>query len=219
MKLTPAGDRMETLLLVGATGLVGREALRQALADESIRRVIAPTRRPLELRHPRLENPTVDFGALPAEAAWWRFDAVICALGTTIKKAGSPTAFRTVDHDYPLAVARLARAQGAGVFALVSSLGTNAAAATLYSRTKGETERDLTACGFPSLTILRPSLIGGERDERRPGEKLLLMLMGALRPLLPRRYRIVSAERIAAALLREARAARPGVNIVESENI
>ena len=210
---------MKTLLLVGATGLVGREVLRQALADASIERVIAPTRRALELRHARLENPTVDFEALPAAAAWWHVDAVICTLGTTIKRAGSQAAFRQVDYAYPLAVARLARAHGAGAYALTSSMGANAQSRAFYLRTKGETERDLATCGYPSLTLVRPSLIGGERGERRWAEALGLKLFAALGPVLPRRYRIAPAERIAATLLAAVCAARPGVRVVESEEI
>jgi uncharacterized protein YbjT (DUF2867 family) len=210
---------MKTLLLVGATGLVGQAVLRQALADASIARVIAPTRRALELRHARLENPTVDFDALPAEAAWWQVDAVICTLGTTIKQAGSRAAFRKVDYEYPLAVARCARAHGAGAYALTSSMGAKATSRAFYLRTKGEVERDLATCGYESLTLVRPSLIGGERGERRWAEALGLKIFAALGPVLPRRYRIAPAERIAATLLAAVRSARPGVRVVESEEI
>jgi len=210
---------MKTLLIVGATGLVGRAVLRLALADANIGRVVAPTRRALEVRHDKLVNPVVDFDALPAGAEWWRVDAVICTLGTTIKKAGSQAAFRKVDYEYPLAVARLARTAGVATYALVSSLGANAKSRTFYLRTKGETERDLAGVGFASLSVVRPSLIGGERDERRWGEALGLKLFAALAPLLPRRYRIAPAERIAARLLASVISAQPGVRIVESEAI
>ena len=209
---------MKTLLLVGATGLVGQSVLTQALADARIGDVTAPTRHPLP-PHPKLLNPLVDFDALPADAPWWAVDGVICTLGTTIKKAGSPTAFRRVDHDYPLAVATLARRRGTAAFVLVSSLGADAASRTFYLRTKGETERDLRALHFPSLTILRPSLIGGVRAERRPAEALALRLCTALPFLLPRRYRVVPAERLARALLTAGFAARPGTHVVESEAI
>lgn len=209
---------MKSLLLVGATGLVGQSVLAQALADPRLTRLIAPTRRPLA-PHPKLVNPLVDFDALPADAPWWAVDGVLCTLGTTIKKAGSPAAFRRVDHDYPLAVATLARRHAAPSFALVSSVGADAASRTLYLRTKGEIERALTAAGFPSLTILRPSVIGGERAERRPLEAFALRLFAALPFLLPRRYRIVPAARIARALLAATLASPPGTHIIESEAI
>jgi uncharacterized protein YbjT (DUF2867 family) len=210
---------MKTLLLVGATGLVGLEVVRLALADRAIERVVALTRRPLELRHLRLENQVVDFDALPTEAAWWNVDAVICTLGTTMRQAGSRAAFRKVDHDYVLAVARQARAHGAEVFALTSSLGAKAASGNFYLRTKGEIECDLAAEGFTSLTFVRPSLIGGKREKQRWPEALGLKVFAVMAPVLPRRYRIAPAERIAASLLAAVRAGLPGVRVVESEAI
>lgn len=207
-----------TLLLVGATGLVGREVLRLALADPRVDHLVAPTRRPLA-RHPRLTNPPVDFDALPPDAPWWQADAVICTLGSTIRKAGSQEVFRRIDHDHPLAVARLARAHGARSFALTSSTGAHPAARNFYLRTKGELERDLDACGFPALTLVRPSLIGGRRDESRPAERLAMLLMTAFGPLIPRRYRMVPAASIARSLLEAALSANPGRRVIESEEI
>jgi uncharacterized protein YbjT (DUF2867 family) len=209
---------MTTLLLAGATGLVGREVLQLALADPRVGRVIAPTRRALS-PHAKLANPRVDFAALPEDAPWWEADAVICTLGTTIRKAGSKEAFRRVDHDYPLAVARLAKARGARAFAFTSSIGADPQAGSFYLRVKGDTERALEACGFPSLTLVRPSIIGGERDESRPAERLALVLMNFLRPLVPRRYRVVPADKIALALIEAALAAIPGRHVIESEEI
>ncbi len=89
---------MTDLLLVGATGLVGRAVLEQASADERVMRVVAPTRRQLSA-HPKLENPLVDFENLPTCASWWSVAGVICTLGTTVRKAGSQAAFRRVDYD------------------------------------------------------------------------------------------------------------------------
>ena len=209
---------MTTLLLAGATGLVGQAVLRQSLADARISQVIAPTRRTLTM-HPRLLNPLVDFSALPEDAPWWRVDAVICALGTTIRDAGSQAAFRTVDHDYPLAVARLARRQGASAYVLTSATGANAASRVFYSRTEGELERDLQAMDFPSLTFVRPGLLGGKRELRRPLEHLGIKVLAAIGPLLPRRYRVVPADSVAAALLQAALEAAAGLRIIESEAI
>ena len=209
---------MTTLLLAGATGLVGQAVLRQSLADARISQVIAPTRRTLPM-HPRLLNPLVDFSALPEDAPWWRVDAVICALGTTIRAAGSQAAFRTVDHDYPLAVARLARRQGAPTYVLTSAMGAHAQSRVFYSRTKGELERDLQAMDFPSLTFVRPGLLGGKRELRRPLEHLGIKVLAAIGPLLPRRYRVVPADSVAAALLQAALEAAAGLRIIESEAI
>jgi uncharacterized protein YbjT (DUF2867 family) len=209
---------MTTLMVLGATGLVGRFVLNQALANRRITRVVAPTRRPLPV-HARLVNPQVDFEQLTEDADWWRVDAVVCALGTTIAKAGSKAAFYRVDHDHPLRAAQLARANGAHSYALNSSLGADAESRVFYARTKGELERDLQALGYPSLTFVRPGLIGGEREESRPAEQIGVMVSQWLRPLLPARYRVVPAERIAHHLLQAAVAARPGVHVVPSEFI
>lgn len=210
---------MSRVLIVGGTGLVGGMALTRALADARFARVVAPTRRPLSLRHPKLENPVVDFDALPASAAWWRVDAVVCGLGTTIRDAGSRSAFRRVDFDYVLAAATHARDAGARGFALTSALGADARSGNFYLRTKGEAEDALRTLGYPSLTLVRPSMIGGERERRRPMEHVAARLMLAVEPLIPRRYRVVGAERIAQCLLDAASAAEPGVRVVESERI
>ena len=209
---------MTRLMLVGATGLVGGGVLRQALAHPQVEWVIAPTRRALP-PHAKLVNPVVDFDALPVDADWWAVDAVICTLGTTIKKAGSQAAFRRVDHDHPLQVAQIALRHGAKAYALNSALGADAHSRVFYSRTKGELERDLQTLGYPSLTLVRPGLIGGERQESRRGEQIGVTVSQWLRPLLPARYRVVPAERIAHRLLEAALAARPGVAVVMSEDI
>jgi len=206
------------LLLVGATGLVGREVLRLALSDARVSQVVAPVRKPLPA-HPKLDAPLVDFDRLPPDAPWWRVDAVICTLGTTMKVAGTRQLFRRVDHDYPLAVARLALAAGTRTYALNSAAGANAGSRIFYNRVKGELERDLEALGFRSLTYVRPGLIGGERDEARAGEGAALRLLRVLGPVLPRRWRINPAPRIAAALLEAALAAAPGVHVVASEQL
>lgn len=209
---------MTRLMLVGATGLVGQSVLRQALAHPQVQQVIAPTRRLLP-PHARLFNPVVDFESLPTEAGWWNVDAVICTLGTTIKAAGSQAAFRRVDHDHPLRVAQIALKHGAKAFALNSALGADATSRVFYSRTKGELERDLQALGYPSLALVRPGLIGGNRHEPRPAEQIGVRVSEWLRPLLPPRYRVVPAERIAFHLLQAALAAQPGVRVLMPEDI
>jgi uncharacterized protein YbjT (DUF2867 family) len=207
---------MTRILVVGATGLVGRHVVAEALTDERITRLVAPTRRPLDA-HPKLDNPLVDFNRLPADVDWWNVDGVICALGTTRAMAGSGDAFRRVDYDYPLAVAQLAHRHGATRFALNSSLGADARSRLLYPRTKGEIEAAIEAVGFASLTIVRPGLIGGDRDEFRLGERMASVVLGALGPLLPRRYRISPAAKIADALIDAAVAGAPGVHLIEAE--
>lgn len=206
------------LLLAGATGLVGGHVLAQALADPRISAVIAPVRRALPV-HPKLLAATVDFKALPEDASWWTADAAISALGTTIGKAGSQEAFRRVDHDYQLAIAKLASRHGTPAFVLNSALGADPASRIFYNRVKGELERDLAGLDFASLTFVRPGLIGGERQESRPAERAALVLLGILGPVLPRAWRINPARRIAAAMIEAAIAAKPGTHVVSSAEL
>lgn len=207
------------ILHAGATGLVGQHVLSLLLSDSRVAHVVAPTRRALPLPHPRLHNPVVDFDNLPEDADWWAVDAVVCTLGTTIKLAGSEAAFRKVDHDYPLAVARLARRHGAHAFALNSAMGADAGSRIFYNRVKGELETSLSGVGFDSLTFVRPGLIGGEREEFRLGERIADAVLRTLGPVVPRRYRINPAERIAASLVDAAIDARPGTHVVTSDRL
>jgi uncharacterized protein YbjT (DUF2867 family) len=209
---------MAVLLLVGATGLVGQSVVRQALADSRVEKLIAVTRKPLPPQ-PDLENPTVDFDALPADAPWWAVDGGICTLGTTMRQAGSHQAFRKVDVDYPLAVAALLREHGAQSFAFNSSIGANPKARAFYMRVKGEVEQRLIALGFPSLTLVRPSGILGPRKPHRKWEARAIRVFHSLRPILPRHYRVVPADKIAKALIEAALAAPAGVQVVESERL
>ncbi|MCR8716856.1 NAD-dependent dehydratase [Stenotrophomonas indicatrix] len=204
------------VMLLGATGLVGGHALSQLLADPRCGAVVAPSRRPLAASHGKLHNPVLDFSRLPDAPDWARVDAVICALGSTIAQAGSREAFHRIDHDYPLAFARLALAQGAQTFALNSAAGANPRSSIFYSRVKGELERDLRALGFASVTMVRPGLIGGHRSEVRRGERLALSVLGVLGPVLPRGWRINPAPVIAAALVGAALAPQPGEFVVSS---
>ncbi len=207
------------LLILGATGLVGRHLLDLALADGRVAQVVAPTRREAGPPRERLLAPRVDFERLPEDADWWAADAVACALGTTMRQAGSREAFRRVDHDHPLQAARLARAAGARAFVLVSAAGANPRSRFFYNRVKGELERDLKGLGFPSLTLVRPGLIGGERREIRPAERAAALVLGALGPVLPRGLRINPAAGIARAMLEAAVAAREGVHVVRAADL
>lgn len=206
-----------TALLAGATGLVGGECLRLLLSSPSYSQVVVVTRRALDsLAHnPKVRQVVVDFSALASVQAELRADHVFCALGTTIKKAGSQSKFREVDFDYPRQLAMMARARGATHFSLVSALGANAQSGVFYSRVKGELENAVRAMDWPSLCLLRPSVIAGERTEFRPIERLT---EHALR-FAPRAWRPVPAATIAAAMVGTALQAAAGVTVIESADI
>lgn len=180
--------------------------------------VVSLVRRPIESKG-KLEAIHIDFDNPPRDAPWWQADAVICTLGTTMRAAGSRESFRKVDHDYPLMIARLAKQHGVPNFVLNSAMGANASSRIFYNRVKGEVEQDLRKLNFPCLVVVRPGLIGGERTEQRPGEKLAAAFLGIMGPLLPRKWRINPAQRIAEALLESALSAPPGVTVIPSESL
>jgi uncharacterized protein YbjT (DUF2867 family) len=207
------------VLILGATGLVGRNALAQALARPVVTQVIAPTRKPLATKD-KLMNPVAPkLELLLPEVASWKPDAAICATGTTIKKAGSKEAFFSVDHDLPLSFARLAHQAGAQDFALVSAIGASVDSSFFYARVKGELERDVREIGFRSLTILRPSIIEGERDEVRPAESLVLKLSHFLAPVLPKRFHVNPAPKIAQVLVDAVLTEEPGCHFRYSDSL
>jgi len=187
-----------------------------ALADSRVTSIVALVRRPLP-GHPKLATHIVDFDRLDEHAAWWSADAVICTLGTTMRAAGSQAAFYRVDHDYALAVGRLAHAHGTPAYVLNSAAGANAASRFFYNRVKGELERDLAGLSFASLTLVRPGLIGGDREQFRLAEGVLAAALALAAPLLPRRWRINPAQHIARALLAAAVALQPGRHVVTAE--
>lgn len=203
------------VVVAGATGLVGGECVRAMLADPSFE-VVALVRRADALPAARrLRLQVVDYERLAATAAG-ALDgahAIICALGTTIRAAGSEAAFRRVDHDYPVALARLGRAARVEHFGLVSAIGAARSSRVFYNRVKGEVEFDVGALGYPSLAIARPSLLLGARAEFRPLEAL----MGLAGVVAPPAWRPVPAEAVAAALVRRAGARRPGTEVVEND--
>jgi len=210
---------MTHILILGATGQVGGELLKLALADPRVERVTAPTRRPLPPQ-PRLLNPIIDFGNLPEAEEWWRADIAFCALGTTLRQAGSRAAFYRVDHDAVCDAAQRLRTAGTPVLGLVSSLGADPTSRIFYLRVKGETERDLDTLAFPSLVLIRPSLlIGGPRAEGRPLEAAGLFLGKWVSGLLPRRYHAVRTQRVAQALYEACTDPKAGVQIIDSASI
>lgn len=211
-----SGAGTGTVLLLGATGLVGVAALELLLADPRWSAVRILVRRPPGQDRPRLRVRVLeDFANLDAATAEFAVNAVLCAVGTTIQAAGSQAAFRAVDHDIPVAAAQLARAQGAAHFGLVSSLGADPRSRVFYSRVKGEVEEEVRRLGPASIAILRPSLLLGPRREFRLGEALAKPLGF----LIPGRYRPVQAAAVARVLVDAAMLRRPGVEVIESVEI
>jgi len=206
-----------SILLIGATGLVGSECLRLLLENDTFSRVVVLSRRPLIAAppHPKLHVHLVDFDRLTSAAAFFRVDQIMCALGTTMKAAGSRRRFRAVDLLYPLTAAHLGVEKKVSHFLLVSALGADAESRFFYNRMKGELENAVTELPYRSLTIARPSLLVGKREHSRLAERVA----GRLRGLFPARYRPIHATEVARALVGQAVVDKPGWRIIESTEL
>lgn len=194
-----------TVIIVGATGMVGREILAGLLADDSVAEVHSLGRRPPKVQHPKLKAHVVNFANLPLLPILPQADEVYLALGTTIKLAGSQQAFRAIDYDANLAVARAAQVAGVKKLGLVSAMGADANSKVFYNRVKGELEDALEKMSFAGLVIARPSLLVGDREALgqpvRRGEKLGLVFSKVLGFLIPANYQPIEATAVAKALL------------------
>lgn len=204
MPVDSSACETRTALVLGATGLVGRALLQRLLDDVRYRKVCVLARGPVPQAHAKLEVTIAAFDALGVHASRFEADHVFCCLGTTLAQAGSRESFQHVDFGYVVEAARLAAQAGAGHFLWVSSIGADAHARTFYPRVKGEAEDAIAALPLARWTALRPSLLLGERDAARPGERIAAAVLTPLAPLMRgplRRYRPIKAETVADAMI------------------
>jgi uncharacterized protein YbjT (DUF2867 family) len=207
------------VVLAGATGLVGSHLLHGLLTDPTVVELHVIGRRSIAVSHAKITTHVVDLRAIPLLPA---ADEVYLALGTTIKAAGSREAFRAVDYDANLAVARAAYAAGARRVGLVSAMGANAKSSIFYNRVKGELEDAVMRFETAATVVVRPSLLLGDRrrlgQPARRGESLAQPIVNFLRVILPRNYRAVAAEKVARALLAEVPSAQ-GSQVIASGDL
>ena len=208
-------------LVVGASGLIGRELI--AALNASGASVLALSRRPLAFNDPRIQQHVVDFKQPWQTWSLPKAQYLYCALGTTIKTAGSQEAFRAVEFDAVIDCARAAQAAGVTRMAVVSALGASTTSNVFYSRTKGQMEDALKQIGFARLVILRPSLLTGDRaslgQAARPGELVARAFASAFNFITPKKYRAVSAMDVARCMIDRLVATGPVVEIIESSDI
>ena len=193
------------ICLVGATGLIGWQLIEQAAVRSDVR-IVAIARREVRLpRGARMEMVVAEPDGWGSIIARSRAGVLVCALGTTWRKAGkNETAFRAVDFDLVLACAREAKAAGIDHMIVVSSIGANPATRNFYLGVKGEMEAALSGLGFRRLDIMRPGLLRGARDDRRIGERLAIVFSPLLDLLLHgkrRQYRSIKAVQVALAII------------------
>ncbi len=203
------------VLLLGATGLVGNECLQLLLAEKRISEIRVFSRSPISQTDNKITSVVAPFDEMKNHSSFFAVDAMLCALGTTIKQAGSQDAFRVVDYEYPLSAAQIGKQNGVKHFLLVSALGANAHSTVFYNRIKGETENAIINLSFEQTTIIRPSLLLGNRKEFRLGEKIAQFFT----PFIPKKYKPVQASSVAQALVKELFMERSGAHIIESCDI
>ena len=214
----------QTAVIVGATGLVGSLLLQKLLNDDAFSKVIALTRKLSEIPHRKLENKVVDFNKLEElENSFDHADIIFCAVGTTQKKVnGSETDYRKVDFDIPVQLGKIGLEKGVKQFILVSSIGANPSSHNFYLRLKGEVENAVSELGFQSLYILRPSMLLGKRSEYRLGENIGQAVMRSASFLFfgaMKKYYPVQASDVAQAMLEAAKENRPGINIIQYDEM
>ncbi|WP_042354205.1 oxidoreductase [Bacillus rubiinfantis] len=209
-------------IVVGATGLIGKELVQLLLNDPAYTTVTVLARRTTGLTHSKLHEKIINFDDLQQIDTNFTGADVFCTLGTTIKKAGSQDAFRQVDYSYPLTLGKMAKTKGAKQFLLISSMGANPKSRAFYTHIKGEIEAALQQLALPGLSIFRPSLLLGNRAEFRFGEVMAAMLSKPLSPLFIgplRKYRPIQARTVAKAMIYTAKRNQSGTHVYESEQI
>ena len=207
-------------LVAGATGLVGQAILALLLADKRYATVHIVGRRAPDVQHPKLQvhiSTSLTSWACPA------VNDVFIALGTTIKVAGSKAAFKAIDFEAVVAIARAAEAAGASRLAVVSAMGASPQSGVFYNEVKGEMEAAVNSLGFETVVIARPSLLAGDRDAlkqpERVAEKLSLVAFKLFKPLIPANYRSINASSVAEAMVRTLQTAGSGQHVLLSGNM
>jgi len=210
-----------TAIIFGATGAIGSQLLRQLLDEKRYDRILAFVRRPLDIRHPELEQIIDDLENPEKIAAQIQGNHLFCCLGTTSKKAGSKEAFRKVDQELPVKLASIASRNGVSSFIVISSIGAGEKAKGFYLKTKTAMEEGVKQSAFDQLAILRPSLLLGPRNEFRFGEaagKVLNTVFGPLMNGRLKKFRGIHTSVVARAMITIANTGN-GFRIYESDEI
>ena len=206
-------------LVAGSTGLIGNLLINILKEDDQYHQIKCLTRRPLNIQDQRIEEIKTDGDNLSELGDRLKADDIFCCLGTTIKKAGTKEAFRKVDFDYPLDLAKTTKQLGASQYLLVSALGADHDSSVFYNRVKGELEREISKVEFSIFHIFRPSLLLGERQEKRLGEDIGKVFFKWFGFIVPKKYKAIDANRVARAMAQMAKQETKGKFIHESKEL
>ena len=191
----------KTAILLGATGLTGGPLLNLLLKDNYYGKIKLFSRRSVGITHPKLEEHLVDVLQLENQKEIFRADEVFCCIGTTKAKTPDAETYKKIDYGIPFTAAKLCKENNIKTFLVISAMGANPKSKVFYNKTKGEMERDVLAQQIKNTFILRPSLIAGNRKEKRFGETIATFIFGIINPLLPKKYNSISPEDIAKAMV------------------
>ncbi|MDZ7900834.1 MAG: NAD(P)H-binding protein [Arcicella sp.] len=211
---------MKTAIIIGATGLIGSTLVEQILENPAYSKVVLLLRKPLNVSHSKLVQEVIDFDK--PDASKIMGDDLFCAIGTTLAKAGSKDAQYKIDCTYPYEIGKIAKANGVKQYLLVSSLGADADSSNFYLRTKGDLEQKIKYLGFGNFVSFRPSFLLGDRQEFRLGEKIAVVFVKLLNPLMfggLKKYRGIEAFKVAKSMQKFANQELTGVRFVESDKI
>lgn len=194
----------KTAIILGASGLTGGILLEQLLRDNRYKKILLFSRKSLNIKNPKVEEQVIDLFELEKYKEKFVADEVFCCIGTTKKKTPNKKVYKKVDYGIPLAAAKLCKENGIPTLAVVSALGANPSSKIFYSRIKGEMEREVRKQGIENTYFLRPSLIGGDRKEKRPFEFLWQQIMKTTNFLMfgpMKKFRAVHPEKIAKTMI------------------
>ncbi|NER17200.1 NAD(P)H-binding protein [Spongiivirga citrea] len=195
----------KTAIVIGATGLTGGYLLDTLLNDDRYATVKLFSRSSVKKKHPKIKEYFIDMFDLQSAKSDFMADEVFCCIGTTAKKTPDKELYKQIDYGIPVNAARLAKENGISTFIVMSSMGANSRSTVFYNRLKGTMEDDVRATGIANTYMVRPSLIGGERNESRPGEYFGKQLFKILNPLMIgslKKYRLIHPSKIAKAMVR-----------------
>lgn len=213
---------LKKAIVVGASGLIGSKLVDILLQRAAYTEVLILVRKELAISHPKLVQLVIDFDNLDEHASAITGQAVFCCLGTTKAKTPDLKDYRKIDHDYPVKLAQMAFKNGVKQYHLVSAVGANAKSLSYYTKIKGETERDIEKIGFKTLHIYQPSLLTGNRKEKRALEKIAIAVMKVINPLLInglQKYKSIAAATVALAMYKQSIKNEVGIFIHPSNKI
>ncbi|WNB90219.1 NAD(P)H-binding protein [Bacillus sp. NEB1478] len=212
----------KTIIVAGSSGLIGREAVKQLIEDPSFNEIILLVRKKLDVNHPKITQIQFDFSQKEYTLKKVVADSMLICVGTTMKKARTKESFKEVDLHIPFKLAALAKKMNIAHVAVISAMGADSKSTFFYNRVKGEMENQLSSLYLNHLTIIRPSLLIGDRDEFRLGERFAEKVYKAFPIVFPKKYEPIEAERVAMVMIKQltpTMESNKKVNVIENRRI